>query len=101
SSCAAGRSRAGRHSRNHSPGEALAEVGTMRMMFRSWGRVAVLAALAGALAGCNHAPPAKTTRNPKVVVSQPVTETVMDYQDFTGRLEAGKRLEIPTHARVY
>ena len=37
-------------------------------------------------AGCEKAPAAKGTKNPRVIVTRPITDTVLDYQDFTGRL---------------
>ena len=41
--------------------------------------------------GCDHdTRPAGATKAVKVVVPRPVTGTVIDYQDFTGRLEAVK-----------
>jgi RND family efflux transporter MFP subunit len=51
-----------------------------------------------ALMGCDHGPPTKTAKNPKVIVTSPITDTVMDYQDFTGRLEAIKTVDL--RARV-
>jgi RND family efflux transporter MFP subunit len=44
--------------------------------------------------GCNHAPPPKATKNPRVVVTTPVTGRVIDYQDFTGRLDAFRSVEV-------
>ncbi len=40
------------------------------------------------VSGCGHAPVTKEKKAVTVVVTQPVTDTVLDYQDFTGRLDA-------------
>ncbi len=53
------------------------------------------------LAGCDKSQPAKGTKNPKVIVTQPITDTVMDYQDFTGRLEAVKSVDIRSRVSGY
>ncbi len=60
----------------------------------------VPAALIGALclAGCTKDAAKPAAKNPKVVVTTPITDTVIDYQDFTGRLDASKTIEI--RARV-
>jgi RND family efflux transporter MFP subunit len=61
--------------------------------------LAVSVVLSTILAGCNQA--ANTSREqkpPDVVVTTPVTGEVMDYQDFTGRLEAVNTVEIRAHA---
>src|SRR4051794_39840101 len=54
-----------------------------------------------AATGCDQAPPAKAGKNPRVVVTKPITATVMDYQDFTGRLEAVKTIEIRSRVSGY
>jgi RND family efflux transporter MFP subunit len=51
--------------------------------------------------GCNGEPPPKTVKSPKVEVTTPITDTVMDYQDFTGRLEAVKAVEIRARVTGY
>jgi multidrug efflux system membrane fusion protein len=51
--------------------------------------------------GCDKAQPAKGTKNPRVIVTRPITDTVMDYQDFTGRLEAVKTVEIRARVSGY
>src|SRR5438874_2306942 len=73
------------------------------MSFRrsSLTRLTLVAGLAAALAGCEPASPTKAARNPKVVVNHPVTETVMDYQDFTGRLESIKSVDIRARVAGY
>src|SRR5271155_3747506 len=40
------------------------------------------------LAGCNQAPAAKKDKVIEVTVTTPITDSVIDYQDFTGRLDA-------------
>ncbi len=67
---------------------------------RPWlGAGAVLAAALAA--GCTHAPPAKTAKPVEVVVTTPVADRVTDYQDFTGRLEAIKTVDIRARVSGY
>src|SRR5207253_4861197 len=47
------------------------------------------------------APAAKASKNPRVIVTRPITDTVLDYQDFTGRLEAVKMVEIRARVSGY
>src|SRR5262249_7355043 len=51
--------------------------------------------------GCEKALPAKGSKNPKVIVTEPITDTVLDYQDFTGRLDAVKTVEIRARVSGY
>jgi RND family efflux transporter MFP subunit len=60
----------------------------------AFGALAVLAAVAAGLAGCNHSQPPKPNKNPRVVVTKPVRGQVVDYQDFTGRLDAFRSVEV-------
>jgi RND family efflux transporter MFP subunit len=53
------------------------------------------------LAGCERGEPAKAARNPRVIVTKPITQTVMDYQDFTGRLDAVKTVDIRARVSGY
>jgi RND family efflux transporter MFP subunit len=51
------------------------------------------------ISGCNQAPSAGPEKKPaEVVVTTPITDLVTDYQDFTGRLDALKTVDI--RARV-
>jgi RND family efflux transporter MFP subunit len=62
----------------------------------------LLALVVISLAGCTKndlAGPAMKT--PEVVISQPITADVVDYQDFTGRLDALKTVEIRARASGY
>jgi RND family efflux transporter MFP subunit len=63
------------------------------------GTVALVAALC--VAGCDRGPPAKENKNPRVVVTSPILGTVMDYQDFTGRLDAVKTVDIRARVTGY
>ncbi len=52
--------------------------------------------------GCESATPAtQGSKRPKVVVTTPITDMVMDYQDFTGRLDAVKTVEIRARVTGY
>ncbi len=53
------------------------------------------------LAGCDSAPAAKVAKKPKVIVTKPITDAVMDYQDFTGRLDAVKMVEVRARVSGY
>jgi RND family efflux transporter MFP subunit len=63
----------------------------------------VLFALAAAVAGagCNHAAPPKEQKRVEVTVTTPVTAEVVDYQDFTGRLDALKTVEVRARVAGY
>src|SRR4051794_9197462 len=63
------------------------------------GKVFRLGALAAgvvlAAAGCGgHAAKAPDKKAPEVVVTTPITDEVADYQDFTGRLDGLKNVDI-------
>jgi RND family efflux transporter MFP subunit len=61
--------------------------------------VALVAALSSA--ACDNGQPAKGVKDPHVNVTRPITTTVMDYQDFTGRLDAVKTVEIRARVTGY
>ena len=69
--------------------------------YRVFASLALSVLLAAFLVGCEKAAPAKGGKNPKVVVTTPITDTVVDYQDFTGRLDAFKTVEIRAHVSGY
>src|SRR5438105_440660 len=53
-------------------------------------------------AGCNPAPPpAAASKVIDVIVTEPITDDVTDYQDFTGRLEALKTVDIRARVSGY
>src|SRR4051794_41412053 len=60
----------------------------------SFGALMILGAALVGLAGCNHAAPPKAAKNPRVAVTTPVRSQVIDYQDFTGRLDAFRSVEV-------
>lgn len=64
------------------------------------GTIAVLAALAAA-GGCHPAPPPKMAKSLEVIATTPVTNEVTDYQDFTGRMDALKTVEIRPRVSGY
>jgi len=80
---------------------------TMRPSARpSWCRlgIGVPAVLAAVLlsAGCNRSSSsAKAAKPVEVVVTTPITDEVTDYQDFTGRLDALKTVDIRAHVSGY
>ena len=83
------------------PGSAM---GATRRQGKRWLTLAVPAMLLAALltAGCNHAPaPAPGSKAIDVIVTQPITDDVTDYQDFTGRLEALKIIDIRARVSGY
>src|SRR6516225_2147970 len=73
-----------------------------RFAHRLLGVLAVSPACAALLlaAGCGQAPP-KEKVEPYVDVTTPVTGTVTDYEDFTGRLDALKTTDIRARVSGY
>ncbi len=58
--------------------------------------------LAGILAaGCGQAPPAKKDKVVEVVVTTPISDEVVDYQDFTGRLDGYRTVEVRSRITGY
>jgi RND family efflux transporter MFP subunit len=53
------------------------------------------------LAGCDPAQPPKIGKNTNVIVTTPITDTVMDYQDFSGRLSAIMTVEMRARVSGY
>jgi len=53
------------------------------------------------VSGCETTPPAQGTKKPKVIVTTPITDRVIDFQDFTGRLEAVKSVELRARVSGY
>ena len=51
--------------------------------------------------GCGKAPPEAEDKTPKVDVTTPVTGTVTDFEDFTGRLDALKTTDIRARVSGY
>lgn len=64
------------------------------------GMAVALVVLAGA-GGCHKAPPPKMNRIPEVIVTAPITDEVTDYQDFTGRMDALKTVDIRPRVSGY
>jgi RND family efflux transporter MFP subunit len=61
-----------------------------------------LAALFSVLvSGCAPAPASKSNKPPEVIVTLPVVGEVTDYQDFTGRLDALKTVDIRARVSGY
>lgn len=64
-----------------------------------------LLVLGAALVGCNTQPQAgqgqAAPKPPEVFVSPPVQRSVRDYEDFTGRVEAVKTVEVRPHVTGY
>src|SRR4051812_39063905 len=61
---------------------------------RLWtgGLIALLLAVVGV--GCGKKPPAKEDKPVEVEVTTPITDDVLDYDDFTGRLDAFRTVDI-------
>ena len=53
------------------------------------------------VAGCQQNAAPKANKNPKVVVAYPAVDRVVDFHDFTGRLEAVKSVEIRSRVSGY
>lgn len=71
---------------------------------RGWLRLGGLAILFGAIlltAGCGHAPGPVKNKSSEVVVTVPITDRVLDYQDFTGRLDALYTVDIRARVQGY
>ena len=51
--------------------------------------------------GCNTKPPAKEEKTVEVDVTTPITDDVLDYDDFTGRLDAPQTVEVRPHVSGY
>jgi RND family efflux transporter MFP subunit len=52
-------------------------------------------------AGCGHAPPHAKEKKVEVVVTTPITDEVLDYQDFTGRMDAFRTVDIRARVQGY
>lgn len=64
--------------------------------------MATVVVVAAASVGCHHAPSPKMNKRPaEVVVTTPVRGEVTDYQDFTGRMEALKTVDIRPRVSGY
>src|SRR5579875_1295200 len=64
------------------------------------GTIALVVATA-ASGGCHKTPPPKMNKVFEVVVTKPVTDEVTDYQDFTGRMDALKTVDIRPRVSGY
>jgi membrane fusion protein, multidrug efflux system len=53
------------------------------------------------VAGCQQNAVPKANKNPKVIVAYPAIDRVVDFHDFTGRLEAVKSVEIRSRVSGY
>jgi RND family efflux transporter MFP subunit len=51
--------------------------------------------------GCNNAPPPAKDKRVEVTVTTPIPDDVIDYQDFTGRLDAFKTVDIRARVTGY
>jgi membrane fusion protein, multidrug efflux system len=52
-------------------------------------------------AGCSSAPPSGKSKPVEVIATHPITDSVTDYQNFTGRLDAVKTVEIRARVSGY
>lgn len=70
---------------------------------RAGWRVAASAALVAAIlaTGCGEAPPPKAEKTIEVGVTTPVSGYVLDYQDFTGRLDAYRTVDLRARVTGY
>jgi RND family efflux transporter MFP subunit len=73
-----------------------------RRALRLLGGTVLVAFLAALAAGCTRAPEqAKGNKPVDVEVTRPITDEVTDYQDFTGRLDAFKTVEMRARVSGY
>jgi membrane fusion protein, multidrug efflux system len=66
---------------------------------RQWA-LAIVSSMVFLAAGCGKTPQ-EAEKKPKVDVTIPITGTVTDYEDFTGRLDALKTTDIRAHVSGY
>jgi RND family efflux transporter MFP subunit len=67
-----------------------------------WGALLAIPVAMLLLCGCDpHTSATQGTKKPKVVVTTPITDMVMDYQDFTGRIDAVKTADIRARVTGY
>ena len=52
-------------------------------------------------AGCGHAPKPRGEKTVEVIVTTPISDDVLDYQDFTGRLDAFRTVEVRARVAGY
>ena len=53
------------------------------------------------ITGCSQGPTSAKAKLAEVVVTTPISDTVTDYQDFTGRLDAVKTVDIRARVSGY
>ncbi len=63
--------------------------------------VGLLAAVPLISTGCSQGPPPGKSKVVEVIVTTPITDTVTDYTDFTGRLDAVKTVDIRARVSGY
>lgn len=70
---------------------------------RGWRWLAVPAALLAAMlaGGCEHSSPPPKDKKVEVIVTTPITDEVLDYQDFTGRIDAFRTIDIRARVTGY
>jgi RND family efflux transporter MFP subunit len=68
-----------------------------------WSGLILRAALAVTIlgAGCHHSAPPAKDKKVEVVVTTPIRDEVLDYQDFTGRIDAFRTIDIRARATGY
>jgi RND family efflux transporter MFP subunit len=72
--------------------------------WRGWRLLCLSLLIPGApflVAGCDQAPAGPPRKAPEVIVTTPVRGEVVDYQDFTGRLDGFRTVDIRAHVSGY
>jgi RND family efflux transporter MFP subunit len=87
--------------RPHSLRDAAARANAAAGRLRGLGSCALLLATALLAGGCSQGPPARAKKLPEVVLNVPITEQVLDYQDFTGRLDALRTVDVRARVTGY
>lgn len=77
-------------------------LGGVEPFMRNHHRIIIVALVAAVISGCAESePPLPPTKPQSVVVSAPVTDSITDYEDFTGRTDAEYSIEVRARVTGY
>src|SRR5262245_58745552 len=83
------------------PRDAAARANAADGRLRGLGSCALLLTTALLAAGCRQESTARAKKAPEVSLNVPITEQVLDYQDFTGRLDALRTVDVRARVTGY